>query len=66
MISKAEFQEWMSHPVTVSFVEAIRDKETAVLQQLVHNLDAEISDDFYKGYYRALEDVENFSVEDTE
>jgi len=67
MISKSEFQEWSNHPVTEAFLEAIADKQQGCLIQLAHNLAPDgLPNEFYQGYFRALEDVSQFDIGDVE
>lgn len=67
MISKLEFQEWMNHPVTDAFMQSLADKQQACLLQLANNLSEDsLPNSFYQGYFRALDDVSQFDIGDTE
>lgn len=67
MISKSEFQEWVNHPVSEAFMQALAEKQQAVLIQLANNInDDALPNSFYQGYFRALEDVSGFDIGDTE
>ena len=41
MISKAEFQEWQSHPVTKAFYQALSETRADALERLAHNIPQE-------------------------
>lgn len=66
MISKAEFQEWQSHPVTKAFYEAMSETRADALEKLAHNIPQEIDDDFFKGYIHAVDTITLFDLEEVE
>jgi hypothetical protein len=65
MISKLDFQQWKTDPITEAFMEACQDRieDTKEILVISAGLDA-VNDNFYRGFVRAYQEMLEFRVDE--
>lgn len=64
-ISKLDFQQWKSSPVTEAFLSACQDQLKSANDSLIQRAGLDSNDDnFYRGYIRAYLEVMDLTLED--
>lgn len=67
MISKSDYINWKSDPVTRAFFEATRERVEEAKEMLAVSAGIDPTlDNFYRGFIKAYREIEEFTVEGTE
>lgn len=65
MIKKEDFELWLSQPITIAYLEEVKRKDEQVMYQLRENIGGDgPSNEYLQGYLKALQDIQNISVEE--
>lgn len=65
LVTKSEWVDWTSNPVTKAFLEAafIRREDAKEILAVSAGLDGD-SDNFYRGFIAAYDEMKDFRIED--